>query len=136
MADKQHSILSGTELHEPKSHTHDTLYMKRSAEDFSNEIAVKGSPGNTDHVLIEDAAAGLVKKWATLGSLPGGGSGSSTWLGLTDTIPINYNGHAGECPVVNAAQTGLDFATITDVDGGLFTDTYVDLKDVDGGAFV
>lgn len=136
MANIKHSELSDAELHEPKAHTHDTLYLKRSADDFNSVGVEKGSPSNTDRVLIEDSASGLAKKWAQVGNLPGGGGGSSTWLGLTDTVPITFAGRAGECPIVNAGETGLDFGTITDVDGGLMTDTYVDLKDVDGGAFV
>ena len=67
-----HSNLSGTELHDPKSHTHDTLYMKRSADDFSNGIVEKGTPVTTDRVLIEDSAVVNTKKWMQIGNIDHG----------------------------------------------------------------
>jgi len=58
--------------------------LEVAAGDF-NAFAEKASPVNADIVLIEDSAASYAKKKVQLVNLPGGGGGSSTWLGLTDT---------------------------------------------------
>jgi len=44
-----------------------------------------------------------------------GGSGSSTFLDLTDT-PSSYTGQAGKMPIVNGTEDALIFATPTDTD--------------------
>ncbi len=49
-----------------------------------------------------------------IGSDSGGGSGSSTFLGLTDT-PISYAGNEGDYCRVNTAGTQLIFQTLADV---------------------
>jgi pectate lyase len=43
---------------------------------------------------------------------PGGGSGSSTFTGLTDT-PSSYTGEAGKVPVVNVGEDALEFQAIS-----------------------
>jgi len=43
----------------------------------------------------------------------GGGSGSSTFLDLTDT-PASYSGAAGRIVVVKADETGVEYSTFTD----------------------
>ena len=52
--------------------------------------------------------AGGIPVW---GAAPGGGMGSSTWLGLTDT-PATW-GEIGQYPSINAAQDALEWATQT-----------------------
>lgn len=82
MADEiQHKDITEAYRHDPKAHTHDTLYLKRGADDFSSVGAEKASPINADRVLIEDSATGqgLAKKWAQLGNLPGGGGGGADY---------------------------------------------------------
>jgi hypothetical protein len=44
----------------------------------------------------------------------GGGSGITTYLGLTDT-PSSYSGEAGNVATVNSGETGLEFTTIVEV---------------------
>ena len=114
MANKQHWKLNGADLHEPKAHTHDTLYLKRSANDFGSAGTVKASPDDADRVLIEDSAAGFVKKYAQLGSLPGGG-GSATWTGLTDTVAAIV---ANQLVIGNGAGTQLGFVNPSTLDVG------------------
>ena len=69
-------MLSGAELHPPATHDHDTLYLKRGADDFNG--FGEETPTNTDRILIEDNSAGLVKKWAQVGNLPGSGGEINT----------------------------------------------------------
>lgn len=47
----------------------------------------------------------------------GGGTGVSTFLGLSDT-PASYSGQAGKRVVVNGTEDGLEFETITGGDDG------------------
>lgn len=49
----------------------------------------------------------------------GGGAGSSTFLGLTDT-PSSYSGQSGKVPAVNGAENGLEFVVVSGAGG----DTY------------
>lgn len=114
MANKQHWELNGADLHEPKAHTHDTLYLKRSADDFGSAGTVKASPDDADRVLIEDSAVGFVKKYAQLGNLPGGG-GSATWTGLTDTVAAIV---ANQLVIGNGAGTQLGFVNPSTLDVG------------------
>lgn len=75
-----------------------------------NAVTEKVTPVNGDWVLIEDSADSNNKKKAQLGNLPGGGGGSSTLSGLTDTTitspatdeVLTYNGSAW----VNQAASG------------------------------
>jgi hypothetical protein len=53
-------------------------------------LTEKASPVNADLVLIEDSAAGNVKKKAQLGNLPGGG-GDSTYTDTYANIPAASN---------------------------------------------
>lgn len=45
----------------------------------------------------------------------GSGSGVTTFVGLTDT-PLAYTGYAGYFPKVNAGETALEFAELTEAD--------------------
>ena len=114
MTDVIHRDIIESERHDPKTHTHDTLYLKRSANDFSNGIIEKGTPIATDRVLIEDAAATppYTKKWAQLGNLPGGG-GSATWAGLTDTVSAIV---ANQLVIGNGAGSQLGFVNPSTLD--------------------
>ena len=82
MATIEHSTLSGSELHDPKAHTHDTLYLKRAAADIST-FTEKVSPASADLVIIEDSAASYAKKKVQVGNLPGGGGGVTDHGALT-----------------------------------------------------
>jgi hypothetical protein len=57
--------------------------------------------------LLDDPDAATMR--ATL-EIPGGGGGSSDFLGLSDT-PDSYVGQAGKGVVVNGTATGLEFTT-------------------------
>lgn len=57
---------------------------------------------------------------ATLG-LTGGGGGSSTFLGLTDT-PASYSGQAGNLVTVNSGATALDYTPLTAAGRALLDD--------------
>lgn len=59
-------------------------------------------------------------------SISGGGSGASTFLELTDT-PSGYAGQTGKVIVVNGAEDGLEFTTISGGGGATALD---DLTDV------
>jgi len=67
------------------------------------------SIGTDGQVLTVDNSQAAGVKWATAGS------GSSTFIGLTDT-PSSYTGYAGYLVSVNTTATGLEFTNV--VDGG------------------
>ena len=54
-----------------------------------------------------------------------GGTGVTTFLGLTDT-PSAYTGQAHNTPSVNAGESALEFTTIKDVNGGLVPSSMAD----------
>jgi len=56
-------------------------------------------------------------------SASGGGSGATTFLGLTDT-PVSYAGEYGKVPRVNLAEDALEFVTVSGIGGGS-----IDVKD-------
>lgn len=85
--------------------------------DESGEIAgltAKASPVSADLLVIEDSEDTNAKKKVQIGDLPGGGGGSSTFTGLTDT-PASYSGMAGRVAVVNSGETALEFVDTTTV---------------------
>ena len=63
--------------------------------------------GTSGEQLTSDGAGNVT--WAAAGT--GGGSGSSTFTGLTDT-PANMNGQAGKYLKVNAGATALEYVTL------------------------
>ena len=79
--------------------------LEVAAGDF-NAFVEKVSPANADIVLIEDSAASYAKKKVQVGNLPGG-SGSSTWLGLTDTPGAFDNGK-----LVKSGAAALSFGML------------------------
>ncbi len=88
-----------------------------------NAISVKGTPVNGDLVVIEDSADSFNKKKATLSSLPGGGGGSSTYVGLTDT-PANFTGARGQRPSVNFDEDAIEFSGFPDFIDDLDDDSF------------
>ncbi len=60
-----------------------------------------------DGKYLKSTVAGT--EWATVS---GGGGGSSTFVGLTDA-PSSYSGQANKFPMVNSAETGLEFTTVS-----------------------
>lgn len=88
--------------------------------DAGDTITVKHETGNislnggADIALADDFTLLLWydgSTWSDVGA-GGGGSGSSTFLGLTDT-PASYSGQAGKYARVNTGETALEFATGT-----------------------
>ena len=67
--------------------------------------------GTSGEQLTSDGAGNVT--WAAAGT--GGGSGSSTFTGLTDT-PANMNGQAGKYLKVSAGANGLEFTDINYAD--------------------
>lgn len=63
---------------------------------------------------VTDIGAGEVEV-----TISGGGSGSSTFLDLTDT-PSTYTGQSGKVPTVKGTEDGLEFTTVSGIGG----DTY------------
>lgn len=55
--------------------------------------------------------------------VPGGGSGSSNFIGLLDT-PSSYSGQGGKIPAVNTAEDALEFINQTSGGGGGLTPAY------------
>jgi hypothetical protein len=80
--------------------------LKRAAGDI-NSFAEKTSPTGADLILIEDSANSYNKKKVQITNLPGG-SGSTTFTGLTDA-PDSYSGQAGKALRVNSGETSLEF---------------------------
>ena len=64
---------------------------------------------NDDRYLFWNDTTGALT-WAE-----GSGSGVTTFVGLTDT-PLAYTGYAGYFPKVNAGETALEFAELTESD--------------------
>jgi hypothetical protein len=67
--------------------------------------------GSDGQVLVADSTQASGVKWATIS----GGSGSSTFIGLTDT-PSSYTGYGGYLVAVKATADGLEFVNV--IDGG------------------
>ena len=67
--------------------------------------------GTSGYQLTSDGAGNVT--WEAAGT--GGGSGSSTFLGLTDT-PANFNSQAGKYLKVSAGANGLEFTDINYAD--------------------
>ena len=74
-------------------------------------VTEKAVPVSGDLLLIEDSAAGNVKKRVQIGNLPGGGGGSSTFAGLTDT-PANFVGAADQFLKVNSTPNAVEFVDL------------------------
>ena len=68
--------------------------------------------GSDGQVLVADSTQASGVKWATIS---GGGGGSSTFIGLTDT-PSSYTGYAGYLVAVKSTADGLEFINV--IDGG------------------
>lgn len=66
------------------------------ASDIRDELETLVGDDRLDSRAIKNLPAG------------GGGSGSSSWVGLSDT-PASYSGQAGQTVKVNAGETGLEF---------------------------
>ena len=98
-------------------HTHDDRYYTETEVDsalagkasithtHTDKENALGNP-STDGYVLSSTAAG-VRSWI----LNGSGGGISTFLGLTDT-PDTYTGQAGKIPVVNQAETGLEYTSV------------------------
>ncbi len=71
---------------------------------------------NTVSVTFSEAKAGEARVVTASGS-PGGGSGSTTFLGLSDT-PAGYSSFAASGVRVNAGMTGLEFCDLSQTGGG------------------
>src|SRR5678815_2004457 len=80
----------------------DDAQLKRSANDFTSFTA-KASPISSDILLIEDSAAGGVKKYVSVSSLVGSASGDITTVGTCLT---------GDCFTTGTHSTSLFFAPI------------------------
>jgi hypothetical protein len=68
--------------------------------------------GSDGQVLVADSSQASGVRWATIS---GGGGGSSTFIGLTDT-PSSYTGYAGYLVAVKSTADGLEFINV--IDGG------------------
>ena len=108
----------------------DLLYLK--AADGTHTVVLKHGTGNIvtpdgNDYSLDDAnkMVALVfdgANWHLVGSA--GGSGSSTFIGDTDT-PSGYTGYAGYSPVVNVGETALEWAkraSITTADMDIYVD--------------
>jgi hypothetical protein len=90
--------------------------LKRSANDF-NTFTLKGTPVSGDVLLIEDSAAAGVKKYVTIGSLPGGGGGEANTASNT--------GIGGVGVYVRKTGVDLEFKNIVGSTGLAVTDDAV-----------
>ena len=78
-----------------------------------------GSYGNNDvdsHLNVSGASSGQILSWngsdyAWVSDQTGGGGGSTTFTGLTDT-PANFTSQAGKYLRVNAGATALEYVTL------------------------
>jgi hypothetical protein len=86
-----------------------------------------GGSGATFLKSLRDVDLSGLTKNADGKYILGGGSGSSTFLALTDT-PSSYAGQAGKVPVVNIGETALEFVAPT----GTGTVTSVAVSGSDG----
>jgi hypothetical protein len=86
---------------------------------------------SADYVVTYDASATTHKK-VLLSNLPGG-TGSSTFLGLTDT-PSSYSGQGGKVVAVNSGATALEFTTVTS--GGISTGATLPASPATGEQFL
>ena len=90
----------------------DLLYLK--AADDTHTVVLKHGTGNivtpdgSDYSLDDANKVVALLFDGTNWHLVGSAGGTSTFTGLTDT-PSSYTGYAGYSPVVNAAETGLEF---------------------------
>jgi len=128
MGEIQHfEITDDAKLHVPKTHNHDTLYLKRGANDFENGITEKNPPVANDRVLIEDAGDLFTKKWASLGNLleSTGGMAKSVYDSGGDGMIDVSAGGTGQ----STAQAAID--ALSQVDGA--TNEHVLTKDTDTG---
>jgi len=88
-------------------------------DDEANEIsglAEKTTLSGADLFIIEDSEASWVKKKVKSSNI--GGTGSATFLGLTDVDPSSYSGQAGKSAVVNSGEDGMEFVLVSGSSGG------------------
>ena len=96
------------------------------------DIPVVGDEYTDANGTIWVATNSLPNVWVEKGS---GGSGSSSFAGLTDT-PNDYIGSAGLSAVVNQTEDGIEFSTANgdkNIDGGSASSTYLPSQNVNGG---
>lgn len=99
------------------THTHDDRYFTETevntalsgksdtSHTHSDKENVLGNP-STDGYVLSSTASGT-RSWIANGS----GGGATTFLALTDT-PASYTGQAGKIPVVNQAETALEYTSV------------------------
>lgn len=85
--------------------------LLRAANDFSIGISQKAAPVNADIVLIEDSEDSFNKKWAELGSLPGGGGGGGAPTTADYLVKTANAGLSAERVVTDTSTIAWDWAT-------------------------